>query len=190
MCIMLCYNIYKLNPLKDQRMASSTANRKAADAAAFPKPGHNHSHCAKEALHKAEAICTARKTRLTDIRRRVLEAVWKSHVPVGAYDILARFNVGGGRVAPMAVYRALEFLMENGLVHRIASLNAYIGCAHMGSEHHAAQFLICRSCGTTAELESASLEKALTQAVAARGFTIDSQIVEISGVCPHCKNAS
>jgi Fur family transcriptional regulator, zinc uptake regulator len=168
----------------------NSRRKNSLDAAVFPKPGHNHAHCAADALRKAEAVCAARKTRLTDIRRRVLEAVWKNHVPVGAYDILSQFNAGGGRVAPMAVYRALEFLMENGLVHRIASLNAYIGCAHMGAEHHAAQFLICRSCGITAELESASLKRALDQAVSERGFAIDSQIVEISGVCPHCREAA
>ncbi len=165
-------------------MARSTATP------AFPKPGHNHARCAADALRAAEAIRRARRTKLTDIRRHVLEAVWKSHVPVGAYDILSQLNAGGGRNAPMAVYRALEFLMENGLVHRLASLNAFIGCAHMGEAHHAAQFLICRVCGTTAELESAPLERALTQAVSARGFTIDSQIVEISGFCPHCGPAA
>lgn len=158
----------------------------AAHTHAFPKPGHNHARCAADALKKAEAVCARNKTRLTDIRREVLELVWQSHVPVGAYDILSQLNAEGGRTAPMAVYRALEFLMENGLVHRLASLNAYIGCAHMGEDHHAAQFLICRACGTAAELESAPLKRALTQAVAERGFTIDSQIVEISGFCPHC----
>ena len=157
---------------------------------AFPKPGHNHARCAADALRKAETVCAARKTRLTDIRRQVLETVWQSHVPIGAYDILSHLNAGGGKTAPMAVYRALEFLMENGLVHRIASLNAFIGCAHMGEEHHAAQFLICHSCGTTAELESAPLKRALAQAVAERDFTIDSQIVEISGICPHCSRAA
>jgi Fur family transcriptional regulator, zinc uptake regulator len=157
---------------------------------AFPKPGHNHARCAADALRKAEALCAARKTRLTEIRRNVLEIVWQSHVPVGAYDILSRINEGGGKTAPMAVYRALEFLMDNGLVHRLASLNAFIGCAHMGEDHEAAQFLICRSCGTTAELESAPLKRALTQAVAERGFSIDSQIVEISGTCPHCRRAA
>ncbi len=163
-----------------------TASQKPV-ASAFPKPGHNHARCAAEALRKAETVCQARKTRLTDIRRQVLELIWQSHVPVGACDILSRLNTGGGRTAPIAVYRALEFLMDNGLVHRLASLNAYIGCAHMGDDHHAAQFLICRACGTTAELESAPLKRALTQAVAERGFSIDSQIVEISGVCPHCR---
>ena len=161
-----------------------------AKSASFPKPDHDHSRCSASALRKAETICAARKVRLTDIRRDVLEIVWKSHVPVGAYDILAQLNADGGRTAPMAVYRALEFLMENGLVHRLASLNAFIGCAHLNAEsgegHHAAQFLICRACGTAAELESAPLTRALTQAVAERGFTIDSQIVEISGLCPHC----
>jgi Fur family zinc uptake transcriptional regulator len=158
-----------------------------SNVTAFPKPGHNHSRCAAEALRKAETVCDSRKARLTDIRRRVLELVWQSHVPVGAYDILSQLNGGGGKTAPMAVYRALEFLMDNGLVHRLASLNAFIGCTHMGEDHHAAQFLICHSCGTTAELESVPLNRALTQAVAERGFTIDNQIVEISGVCPHCR---
>ena len=153
---------------------------------AFPKPGHNHARCTADALRRAEEICAARQVRLTDIRRRVLGAVWQSHIPVGAYDILSQLNAGGGRTAPVQVYRALEFLMDNGLVHRIASLNAFIGCAHMGEDNHAAQFLICRSCGTTAELESAALKRALSQAVTERGFTIDSQIVEISGFCPHC----
>jgi Fur family zinc uptake transcriptional regulator len=157
---------------------------------AFPQPGHNHAHCTADALQKAEAVCAQRKTRLTDIRRQVLEMVWQSHAPIGAYDILSLMNAGGGKTAPMAVYRALDFLMENGLVHRIASRNAFIGCAHMGEDHHAAQFLICHKCGTTAELESPTLTRALAEAVAERGFTIDSQIVEISGICPHCSQAS
>ena len=162
-------------------MARASANP------AFPKPGHNHARCAADALRKAESVCAARGSRLTEVRRRVLEAVWQSHVPVGAYEILGNLNADGGRNAPMAVYRALEFLMDNGLVHRLASLNAYIGCAHMGDAAHAAQFLICRTCGTTAELESAPLKRALGQAVAERGFTVDSQVVEISGVCPNCR---
>jgi Fur family zinc uptake transcriptional regulator len=157
---------------------------------AFPRPGHNHARCTADALRKAEVVCAQRKTRLTDIRRQVLEMVWQSHAPIGAYDILSQMNAGGGKTAPMAVYRALDFLMENGLVHRIASRNAFIGCAHMGEDHHAAQFLICHSCGTTAELESPALTRALSQAVAERGFTIDSQIVEISGTCPHCRQQS
>lgn len=186
-------------------MTERTPSRRTTATAppAFPKPGHNHARCAAEALGKAEAVCAARGTRLTEIRRQVLETVWQSHVPVGAYEILAQLNAGGGdrppsqnsraltarggRHAPMVVYRALEFLMDNGLIHRLASLNAYIGCAHLGEDPHAAQFLICRRCGTTAELKSAALNRALDQAVTERGFTIDSQLVEIGGICPNCR---
>ena len=155
---------------------------------AFPTPDHDHGQCAASALASAETLCAARGARLTAVRRKVLELVWQSHAPVGAYDLLARLNRGGGRVAPIAVYRALDFLMAQGLVHRIASLNAYIGCSHAGHDH-AAQFLICKGCGSAAELESPALRRALAKAVAGRGFTIDHEIVEISGLCPHCKSA-
>src|SRR3954470_21462034 len=152
----------------------------------FPQPGHDHGLCAATALTRAETLCAARGARLTDVRRKVLGLVWQSHTPVGAYALLSQMNARGGRVAPIAVYRALEFLMEQGLVHRIASLNAYVGCAHAGRDH-AAQFLICRNCGTAAELESAPLRKALARAVSDRDFAVDQQIVEISGLCAHCR---
>ncbi len=160
---------------------------------AFPTPGHDHGRCAATALAAAEKLCRARGARLTAVRREVLGLVWRNHAPVGAYDLLACLNKGGGKVAPIAVYRALDFLMEQGLVHRIASLNAYVGCAHVdprrGAHDHAAQFLICQGCGCAAELESPALRRALAKAVAGRGFTINREIVEISGLCPHCKGA-
>lgn len=155
---------------------------------AFPTPDHDHGVCAATALAAAEKLCRARGARLTDVRRKVLALVWQSHTPVGAYDLLARLNKGGGKVAPIAVYRALDFLMTQGLVHRLASLNAYVGCVHVGHDHNA-QFLICQSCGCAAELESPALRRALAKAVAGRGFTINREIVEISGLCPHCKSA-
>lgn len=170
---MLCYNI-----LYKDAMAPR----------AFPPPGHDHGACAAHALAAAEKLCQTRGARLTAVRRKVLSLVWQSHAPVGAYDLLARLNKGGGRVAPIAVYRALDFLMAQGLVHRIASLNAYAGCAHIGHDH-SAQFLICQGCGCAAELESPALRRALAKAVAGRGFTINREIVEISGLCSHCKSA-
>ena len=158
---------------------------------AFLTPDHDHGLCAASALAAAEALCHTRGARLTAVRRKILGLVWQSHTPVGAYDLLARLNRGGGKVAPITVYRALDFLMAQGLVHRIASLNAYVGCAHVdpkkAGHDHAAQFLICKGCGTAAELESPALRRALAKAVSGRGFTVDQQIVEISGLCPHCK---
>lgn len=159
------------------------AKLKAAQA--FPAPDHDHQHCSAAALTKADVLCQAAGKKLTDIRRRVLEEVWGSHAPIGAYDILAKLNQGGGRTAPMAIYRALEFLMDNGLVHRIASLNAFVGCAHPDRDH-AAGFLICRECGCAAELDGGSLSNALGSELTARGFTVDSQVIELSGTCPHC----
>ena len=156
---------------------------------AFPALGHNHRRCAAQALAQAEIVCAAKRARLTAPRREVLALVWSSHAPIGAYDILSRLNADGGRTAPMAVYRALEFLMKNGLVHRIASLNAFMGCSLPGTSH-AAQFLICRGCGNAAELENERLSRVLAQAVAARGFAVDNQIVEISGLCSHCGDGS
>ena len=151
----------------------------------FPMPQHDHRHCAADALRTAEDVCRARRSRLTEIRKQVLKTVWSSHTPIGAYDILSRLNARGGKAAPMAIYRALDFLMENGLVHRIASLNAFVGCAHPG-EPHAGHFLICRDCGNVAELDNLDVKRALIKAVAARGFTIDSEVIEIRGRCPHC----
>ncbi len=155
---------------------------------AFPTPGHDHGVCAASALAAAEVLCATRGARLTAVRRKILSLIWQSHAPAGAYDLLARLNRGGGKIAPIAIYRALDFLMGQGLVHRIASLNAYVGCVHAGHDH-AAQFLICKGCGTAAELESPALRRALAKAVSGRGFTVDQQIVEISGLCPHCKDA-
>lgn len=82
---------------------------------------HDHSHCVHTALSEADTLCTQKGLRLTALRRRVLELVWQSHKPLGAYDILGVLSEQDGRrAAPPTVYRALDFLLENGLVHRIA----------------------------------------------------------------------
>jgi Fur family zinc uptake transcriptional regulator len=84
----------------------------------------------------------------------------------------------------MAVYRALDFLLEQGLIHRVASLNAFIGCAHPG-EDHGSQLLICRVCGTVGEINTKAINAAVARA--APGFAVESEIIEIRGVCPHCR---
>ena len=139
-------------------------------------------------MRTAESICRARGARLTDIRRRVLEAVWASHAPVGAYNILAELNAGSGKIAPMAVYRALDFLMEQGLVHRLASLNAFVGCAS-ADERHTAHFLICRACKSASEMDGAEVARAVRKTVNAYGFVPEAAIIEIQGLCAHCSKA-
>lgn len=153
----------------------------------FPRPGHNHGRCTSTAIAQAEALCVAQHLRFTDMRRRVLTVIWENHTPIGAYDILAHVNMDGGRNAPMAVYRALDFLLAQRLIHRVASLNAFVGCVHPG-EAHGSQLLICRVCRTVGEINTKAINAAVTRA--APGFTIESGIIEISGVCPHCRRRS
>jgi Fur family zinc uptake transcriptional regulator len=109
-----------------------------------------------------------------------------SHQPMGAYDILAELHRAGkaDRIAPPIVYRALEFLMNEGLIHRIESRNAFITCAHPGHET-TAQFLICRDCDQVAELETS--EHSLFAEADNLGFSVDHSVVEITGVCAQCQ---
>jgi len=151
----------------------------------FPVPEHNHKACSTQALALAEEVCEAKDARLTDIRKRVLKAVWLSHKPVGAYDLLKILGKGTASLAPTTIYRAIDFLMANGLVHRLASLNAYVGCSHPGDDH-VPQFMICHDCGTAAELEEDAASKLLIKAAAANGFKVRSQVVELSGTCSYC----
>ncbi len=152
---------------------------------AFLSRNHDHRLCVSGALQSAEEVCTRRGARLTALRRRVLELVWDSHAPVGAYDILERLFSLGRRAAPITVYRALDFLMDHGLVHRLASLNAYVGCGSSGAPHNA-QFLICKACGTAAELNDARIDRAIARGAARTGFTVGGSVVEIRGLCPDC----
>lgn len=157
-----------------------------AKRAAFPRSGHDHEQCVVSALSAAEAVCAGAGQRLTALRRRVLELVWTSHRPVGAYALLDLLRKDGRGAAPPTVYRALEFLLGCGLIHRIETLNAYVGCSHPG-EAHLTQFLICKSCGTAAELDDKRLGEVIGRSAAEHGFTIASRVIELSGVCAACR---
>ena len=147
---------------------------------------HDHRRCIGSALDAAEQLCSARRLRLTPIRRRVLELVWASHDPIGAYDILAKLPRGADRAtAPMTVYRALDFLVEHGLVHRLDSLNAYIGCDHV-LQPHVGQLFVCRECGRVTELDDPALGAAFTAAAESIGFS-RADALEIKGRCRDCR---
>ncbi|HEY7746489.1 MAG TPA: transcriptional repressor [Desulfuromonadales bacterium] len=149
---------------------------------------HDHSGCVETALRFAEEICLARGVRLTELRRRVLELVWSGHKPIGAYALLEQLQPGG-RAAPPTVYRALDFLLEQGLIHRLSSLNAYVGCPRPG-EPHAGQFLICESCQNLTELRDGAIEEAIERSVQRSGFAPSRQTVEILGRCPQCRETA
>jgi Fur family transcriptional regulator, zinc uptake regulator len=163
--------------------------KKAQARAVFPAPGHDHDRCASDAIAHAEQKCAARSERLTPIRRRVLESLLASHQPLGAYELIDRLAVHGARPAPITVYRALDFLREQGLVHRIESRNAFIACV----QHHASGdpvvFLICETCGAVGEAASAAVADTIKTASRAAGFTPKTPVIEIAGICAHCKAA-
>ena len=137
----------------------------------------------------AEAVCLERGQRLTTIRRKVLDELLASHKPLGAYEIIDRIALRGARPAPITAYRALEFLRENGLVHRIESRNAFIACVHNHAAGELVVFLICEHCGAVGEASSADLAATLASAARAAGFAPNSPVIEITGVCTHCRAA-
>jgi Fur family zinc uptake transcriptional regulator len=153
----------------------------------FPIPDHDHRHCVAGALEAAEAECRRRGARLTDVRRRVLELVWQGHAPVGAYAVLEALAREGFCAAPPTVYRALDFLLAHGLIHRIERLNAYAGCTRPGIPH-AGQFLLCQGCGAAAELDDDAIDAAVRAAASRQGFTVSRQTVEVDGLCPACQS--
>lgn len=146
---------------------------------------HDHTVCIENAVEEAERLCAARGSRFTDLRRRILTMIWQGHKAVKAYDLLDQLAAEGGSAKPPTVYRALDFLMEEGLVHKIESLNAYIGCPHPGNDH-VSQFLICDECETVEEITTDALSKAVLAAAADRNFKITRQTLELHGVCEAC----
>jgi Fur family zinc uptake transcriptional regulator len=140
-------------------------------------------------LNRADRICEGRGARLTDLRRQVLGLILDAPAPAGAYDLLEQLRPTRGGAAPPTVYRALDFLQEQGLVHKLERLSAYVGCvAHDGD--HAAQFLICRTCGRVTEIEDHELAHALADAAQRLGFTVGKATIEAEGQCAACASTT
>lgn len=152
----------------------------------FQSPGHDHRHCVDDALAVAESRCRRQGARLTALRRRVLELVWKGHEPVGAYALLDALRAEGRPAAPPTVYRALDFLLDQGLIHRIERVNAFVGCPRPEISH-IGQFLLCTECGTVAELDDPTVGEVVAVSAAAQGFSVTRQTIEIEGVCRACQ---
>jgi Fur family zinc uptake transcriptional regulator len=156
----------------------------------FPSPDHDHGRCTADALGHAEQICAERAQKFTPLRRQVLQALLSSHRPLGAYEVIEELAKAAARPAPITVYRALDFLMANGLVHRIESRNAYLACAHDHDRAALVAFLICERCGAVGEVPATPLAESLKLAAGASGFTPKLSVVEITGTCAHCQKAA
>lgn len=149
---------------------------------------HDHRRCVQQALSQARAACRERGARLTELREEVLRLVWQSHRPIGAYALLEMLGARAGarrRPGPPTVYRALEFLREQGFVHRVESLNAYVGC-QIGAGPHDHQLYICRGCGATLESAQPAIRTAVARYGDEVGFTVESMALEVLGLCPGC----
>lgn len=157
------------------------------DAVGFD--AHDHQSCVETGLAAAEAHCTANGLRFTPVRRASLEILLGEHRAMGAYELLDQLTAAGFGSQPPVAYRALDFLVANGFVHKIERLNAFIACAHPGAIHSPA-FLICRKCDAVAEAQSGPASGSLGRAAQAAGFRIERTVVEALGVCPGCAGDS
>lgn len=148
---------------------------------------HDHAHCAGETLTRAESHLAERGARFTPVRRRVLEILLEEHRALGAYEVLDRLSSEGFGNQPPVAYRALEFLVEHGLAHRIRRLNAFAACMHPG-EDHSPVFLICRQCDAVAEAPAEPVRAALGLAAQQAGFIVERTTIEALGLCPACRD--
>ena len=149
---------------------------------------HHHVHDAEAYVVAVKAACVARGLRLTPIREQVLGLVARSGKPVKAYDLLDSMKAENGSSAPPTVYRALEFLLEQGFIHRLASVNAFVGCHHP-HERHSVPFLICDGCQAAIELEDERIPRLLDAQAKALGFQPRAQTLEVHGLCATCSAA-
>lgn len=141
-------------------------------------------------LDAAAAACQRDGVRFTDLRRHVLGLVLEASGPVTAYGLLDQLRATRWNAAPPTVYRALDFLLQQGLIHRVERLNAFIGCDEGASHAHAAQFLICRTCGGVDEVDDHAVADALSLAAAAKGFLPAHATIEIEGTCATCSGSA
>ncbi|WBU62963.1 Fur family transcriptional regulator [Paracoccus aerodenitrificans] len=150
---------------------------------------HDHDICAGEALARADQLAEARGLRLTPVRRRVLEILLERHRALGAYEVLERLAAEGLGKQPPVAYRALEFLVENGLAHRVQRLNAFTACQNHHPDGEAPAFLICRTCQRVAEMGAERFRAELGDVAKSAGFTVERTTIEALGLCAGCAEA-
>ena len=152
-----------------------------------PAEQHHHAHNAKAFVREVSAACESRGLRLTEIRLQVLELIAAAEKPVKAYDLLDQLKDDRSNAAPPTVYRALDFLLENGFIHKLESINAYVSCHHPSVAHHV-PFLICDVCEGATEICDERVAKLLSDQAKALGFKSRAQTLEVHGVCKRCGN--
>jgi Fur family zinc uptake transcriptional regulator len=142
------------------------------------------------ALDAALAVCRTRGLLLTPGRQRILAILAREGRPLGAYDLIEKVaEETGKRPAPISIYRALDFLLENSLVHRLASQNMFLACGHAHAAQEPIVFLICEHCGGVVEATSEDLRGSLAGLAAEARFAPRATMVEVAGRCEACAGA-
>ncbi|MGY0797898.1 transcriptional repressor [Lysobacter sp. A286] len=154
-------------------------------AHACTDPKH-HVHDGDAFVREVERVCEQRNLRLTPLRASALRLIADAGRPMKAYELLDQMKVTHDAAAPPTVYRALDFLFEHGFIHKLSSINAFVGCHHPGGEQHAVPFLICDNCQSATELEDDSIVEALEKRARALGFLPRAQTLEVHGLCAQC----
>jgi len=157
----------------------------SAEASHSHPSEHDHKKCVSEALGTAAQLCVVRGVQLTPIRQQVLELIWESHKAVKAYELLDRIKPQMDAAKPATIYRALDFLIEQGLIHRVESLNAFVGC-NSSAHQHEQLLLICNNCQEVEERSAPEVMQALSQEIKQADFIVHSKAIEIHGVCAKC----
>jgi len=146
-------------------------------------------------LRAAEVSCAENGARLTQRRRQVLSALMQSSSPLSAYEVLDLCNRSTASAMPaMSVYRILDFLEQQLLVHRLSTSNKYVSCAHITCDHKHFQtthFLLCEGCSSVEEVDATEeASEALEQMAKTVGFKLTAQQFELSGICTSCQNSA
>lgn len=161
--------------------------RQQDPATAFAR--HDHASCCGDVLGQVERLVEQAGLRLTPVRRRTLEILLAEHRALGAYEVLERLAADGFGNQPPVAYRALEFLVENGMAHRIGRLNAFTACMRPGKDH-APLFFICTGCDAIAEAPETAVVDAVNGAAERLGFKVERMNVETLGICPACQDGA
>lgn len=148
---------------------------------------NTHNNCIDSAINKAEAICLKNKLQFTRLRKSILKLIWESHVPLRAYDILERLKISETSAKPITVYRILDFLLENKLIHKLESQNSFLGCTHPGEEHNC-YFIICKKCQIVEEGCKEDILKTIYNSLDKLNFSPLHITLEIQGICKNCSN--
>lgn len=169
--------------LLGRKAPKASCGRTTASVLAFTQ--HDHRRCKRSAMAAVVGLCEARSLRLTPVRRQTLEILLESHNALGAYEILEKLAAAGFGEKPPMVYRALGFLMEQGFVHKLEKLNAYVACVEPNNCSHPC-LMVCKLCGRVAEQSMPDARQQLTAAANQLGFSTAASVMELSGVCNQC----